>query len=96
MKKFAVFNPTDGSYKKFDSIEDALAEASDVAFNIYMRHVHETPFSTIEVAEDGTEIWRAPNGDIHDSPELIKAKLEVKIRKMKAFADAGVIPVTTL
>lgn len=91
MRKFAVFNPTDGSYKKFDSIEDTLAEASDVAFIIYMRHVHENPFSIIEVAEDGTEIWSTPNGEIHDSPEVIKAKLETKIRNMKAFTEYNLV-----
>lgn len=96
MQKFAVYNPLDGMYKLFDTIEETVVAATEVAFAMYSNYVHDAPFSVVDIADNGAETWSTPAGDIYDSPTQIKAKLERQIRQMQAFANAGAIQVTTL
>lgn len=96
MQKFAVYNPLDGSSVLFDTIEETVAAATDVAFAMYLNYVHDAPFSLVDIAEDGAETWSTPDGVVIDSPAQIKAKLEKQIRHMQAFENAGAIQVTTL
>ena len=62
MIKYAVLNPSDGSYT-FAATElkrDKLIQA--FALEFYLSHVHGVPYSVVEVKEDGSEQWRSPEG----------------------------------
>jgi len=83
MKKFAVLNPLDGSYVYTDNETERDKLIAQMAFNLYKNHVHDAPYSIIEVAEDGSEKWYAILGyDIYNPNKefdiLVKDMLEAQ------------------
>ena len=95
-RQFAVLNPTDGQYAKFDTPEQAVDAAVTIAVSFYISQTHGQPFAQINVAEDGTETWSAPDGTPMLSPAQHQAEMEARMRYLDSFVNAGVIPVTQL
>lgn len=60
MIKYAIFNPTNGTYTFATDVQERDAIARQRAWEFYLSHVHGVPYSIVEVAEDGSEQWRAP------------------------------------
>lgn len=60
MIKYAVLNPLDGTYTFATDVQERDAIARQRAWDFYLLHVHGVPYSIVEVAEDGSEQWRAP------------------------------------
>ena len=96
MKKFAVFNPADGSYTQVNTIEEAVTMAAQIACAFFMQQTNNAPFSVVEIDENGAETWRTASGEQIDSPAAIKARLEAEMRKIESFRNAGAIPVAML
>ena len=95
-KKYAVLNPKDGTYQRFDTIEDAISSAVDKAFTFYLEHTNNQPFADITVNEDGTETWHSLDGNEMLSPEKLEAQEQAMAEHLKSFAEAQQLQVTKL
>jgi hypothetical protein len=70
-----------------------LDELAKHAAETYVNHYcNGSPYTLVETQEDGSEKWYAPDG----TPVLSAADIEAKMKQMKSFQNAGVIPVTTI
>ena len=96
MQKFAVLSPMTGDYTQFDTLELAVSQASQLAVEMFMQHVHNAPISVVNVAEDGSETWSSSYGMEGLSPEQVRAALDTRVKQMEAIINAGVIPTTAL
>jgi hypothetical protein len=70
MKKFAVLNPLDGTYTYTDTETERDKLVAKFAFDLYRNHVHDAPYSIVEVAEDGSEKWFTISGEVIFNPTL--------------------------
>jgi hypothetical protein len=95
-KKYAVLNPTDGTYQKFDVLEDAMSAAVGIAFNFYLLYTRNQPFADITVNDDGSETWHSLNGNPILSPEQLIQEQQLMIGHIRSFAEAAQLPVTNL
>lgn len=55
--KYAVLNPLDGQYIKASTKEEAYSIVVQNILTFYKNHVHSTPITEIQVAENGDETW---------------------------------------
>jgi hypothetical protein len=95
-KQYAVLNPKDGSYQRFDTIDEVVKAAVDVAFAFYLDHTHNMPFADITVNEDGSETWHSLDGTELLSPAQIEAEAQKMAEHMQSFIDAQQLQVTNL
>jgi hypothetical protein len=95
-KKYAVLNPNEGSYQRFDTTEEAINAAIDIAFAFYLHHTHNQPFADITINEDGSEIWQALDGSSMLSPEQLAAESEKMDEHIQSFVNAQKMQITTL
>ena len=72
---YKIFNPTTGEYEPAASLEECRAKTAEKIYNFYLTYAHNSPYSVVEVNDDGTEIWRNPHGDEILSPEQIQAEI---------------------
>jgi hypothetical protein len=93
--KYAIFNPSNGSYTYKDTYEDACSELASVGYEFYKSQTHGNPCTYIEVQDDGSEIWRNADGVILPSPEDIRKEMEKQalIMTKRIYSD---LPTTTL
>lgn len=96
VKKYAVLNPTDGSYQKFDTVEAAVKQAVDTAFAFYLAQTHNQPFADITMNDDGSETWHSLDGNEMLSPAQIEAEGQRMAEHMQSFIDAQQLQVTIL
>ena len=94
--EYAIFNPLTGLYERTNTYDDAVVIAAKIAADLYFSHTHQGPVAQITVTEQGTEIWKAPDGSPIVSPAEIAAQLEASERHRLSFKNAQEIPVTTL
>jgi hypothetical protein len=95
MKKYAHLNPNTGEYKMFDTREETVSSAVDVAFQLFLFHTHGQPFVEIEVDEAGVETWSAAHdGAPMLSPAQLLAEVEQMQARMRAFLNNEPIAVT--
>ena len=91
--KYAYIHPTNREYLYADTPEQLLSELAKHAAETYVSHYcNGMPYTLVETAEDGSEKWYAPDG----TPVLSAADIERQIKQEQSFANAGVIPVTSL
>ena len=95
-KKYAVFNPIDGTYQKFDTLENVMSAAVGIAFNFYLLHTRNQPFADITVNDDGSEIWHSLNGNLILSPEQLIQEQQLMVDHIRSFVEAAQLPVTNL
>ena len=60
MIKYAILNPANGTYTFATTEAEREELLRKFAMEFYLSHVHGVPYSIVEVAEDGSEQWRAP------------------------------------
>jgi hypothetical protein len=91
--KYAYIHPDTREYQYVDTreaLQDALAK---YAAETYVNHFcNGSPFTVVEVQEDGSEKWYAPTGEQVMTP----AEVEAKIKQLESFENAGEIPVSIL
>lgn len=76
---YKIFNPQTGQYADaFDSAE-CLSKLAETAWKYYCAHAHNAPYSICEMHEDGSQIWRNPQGEEILSPEQVLRVSELKI-----------------
>ena len=95
-KKYAVLNPADGTYQKFDTLEDAVSAGVEIAFNFYLLHTHNQPFVNITTNEDGSETWHSLGGNEILSPKQFEAETQRMVEHLQSFAEAQQLQVTKL
>jgi hypothetical protein len=95
-KQYAVLNPADGTYQKFNTVQDAINAAVDRAFVFYLEHTHNQPFADITVNDDGSETWHSLDGNEILSPAQLEAQAQRMAEHMQSFIDAQQLPTTTL
>jgi hypothetical protein len=76
INKFAIFNPTTGTYTMASSEQERNEMLAKLAWDTYLYHTNGSPFSNVLVSDDGTEQWSAPNGDPISSPAEIAAQID--------------------
>lgn len=60
MIKYAILDPRDGTYTFTTDEQERDALTRQYAWEFYLSHVHGVAYSIVQVAEDGSEQWRAP------------------------------------
>jgi hypothetical protein len=78
--KYAVLNPSTGEYTYKDTLEEILEATATCALDFYNLHTHNSPFTTIEVNEDGSEVWKNQQGETILSPADIQARINSKLK----------------
>jgi hypothetical protein len=95
--RFAYINPLNGETAIVDTRDELVAQIAQMAVDTYINHyTNGGPFTFVETLEDGSEKWYSPTGEERLSPDQIKAEAERRLRHFESFANAGVIPTTTL
>lgn len=91
--KYAYIHPITREYLYADSreqLQDALAQ---FAAQVYADHYcNGQPYTIVEVAEDGSEKWYSPSGE----QVMTTAEIEMRIKHLQSFANAGEIPSTVV
>lgn len=73
--KYAVLNPSTGTYSYSINIEDRNKELAKVASEFYFKYAQNDPFSIVEIDENGNEIWKTATGDDRLTPDQIEADI---------------------
>jgi hypothetical protein len=94
--KYAVLNPADGTYTYVNTLEEVVEKAAFFALSFYLIHVHDSPYSIVEVSENGAEAWTSPTGEAVLSPSQIEAQIRSELQKTGSFTVSGEIPVTVV
>jgi hypothetical protein len=88
-KLFKIFNPLTGNYASAANEQERDALLAQTAWQLFLAHTHSTPFSIVEIQEDGSESWTAPDGSAIPSPESFD-------EAWKAVMNPNPTPVETL
>jgi len=78
--KYAVFSPLTGTYTVVETIEQATEAASQIAYDFYYTQTGNSPVNTIEIDDNGGEVWKSANGDRILSPAEIQARIDAKLK----------------
>lgn len=70
-KIYKIFNPATGEYDPAATEEECKQKLARRAWEFYFSYAHGTPYSIVEVHNNGTEIWRNPAGEEIISPEQV-------------------------
>ena len=54
---YKVLNPNTGGYDSYNSEEEAMNAAKDIAWAFYLTHTHNNPISTVTILGSGEEVW---------------------------------------
>ena len=73
-KSYRVLNPITGEYQHANTLEECEQLVVDTAYNFYMLHVHDIPYSVVEI-EEGKETWSSGSG----TELTIKNKLKIRM-----------------
>jgi len=91
--KYAYIHPITREYLYANTPEELLAALASHAAQTYVEHYcNGQPYTLVEILDDGSEKWYAPDG----TPVLSAADIEAKIKQTQSLQNAGVIPVMTL
>ena len=91
--KYAYCHPDTREYVYVDTREELINILAKHAAEIYHSHYcNGEPYTIVEVQEDGFEKWYAPTGE----QRMTAAELEMQIKHMQSFENAGQIPVSML
>jgi hypothetical protein len=71
--KYKVFNPSDGLYTTVETLDECLKLVSERAYNLYMSHTHQQPYSIVELTSEGHEVW---NNTTIDEEQIKKHLVE--------------------
>lgn len=69
--QYAVFNPASGIYDRASTTEERNILIAQIAYNYFLSHGTSMPYSVVEINEDGSEIWRNPQGEEIENGDVI-------------------------
>lgn len=90
---YKILNPLNGEYVTANDFEECLGFIADIALNLLTNYTHGAPYSAVDINEDGTQIWRNPQGEEIADP--IKLKEKIAQRVGGALRSIPVTPVET-
>lgn len=74
MKKYKVFNPMEGQYYEYFSLEQCREAVFKGMWDMYIKHTHDQPYVVVTTNEDGSERWASASGeDLTDLQQLYEA-----------------------
>lgn len=88
MRKYSVYNPITGDYSMVDTEGEAQALFIDVLMAYSQTHFHDNPYSIVDIAEDGSEVWTTPAGR-----ELILGEVKARLQGKLETYDWGQVEV---
>jgi hypothetical protein len=74
-KKFVVANPMTGCYTDAATEQERDALMAKAAWELYLSHTHNAPYSVVTAKEDGSEVWKGCDGSPMLSPAQIAAAI---------------------
>ena len=69
--QYAVFNPAAGEYDRALTVEERNILIARTAYNYFLSHGTSTPYSVVEMNEDGSETWRNPQGEEIENGDVL-------------------------
>jgi hypothetical protein len=91
---YKILNPLNGEYVTANTIEECEVYVVDLAFNLLNHVTHNAPYSVIDIKEDGSQVWRNPQGE--EIADFDKLKEEARVRVGKPLLSIPLTPVETL
>lgn len=76
---YKILNPLNGEYVTANSADECFSFMADIALNLLTNYTHGAPYSVVDINEDGTQIWRNPQGDEIADPIKVKEKIAQKM-----------------
>jgi len=71
--QYAILSPVTGTYTKVDDPKQVPALIAQAALDFYLAHTHQSPYTIINVNDDGSETWTSIKGEVlFDSVEAKK------------------------
>ncbi len=90
---YKILNPLNGEYVTANDFEECTQFAADIALNLLTHYTHGAFYSVVDINEDGTQIWRNPQGEEIADPIKVKEKIKQQIGG--AMTSIPVTPVET-
>lgn len=84
-KNYRVLNPITGEYRHASTLEECEQLVVDTAYDFYMMHVHNIPFSVVEVTDDGKEIWSTGEGVEIATKSKLKIKMSIPLTAVEVL-----------
>ena len=81
MRIYKIHNPYSGMYVDVSNVAELAEVLAQQAWEAYMILTHNQPITVVDINDDGSQIWRSPQGDVYPTPEEIQ-------EKMKKFAES--------
>jgi hypothetical protein len=91
---YKIFNPTTGEYATAETVDACAEVLADAAMYLLNNFTHNSPYSVVDINEDGSQVWRNPQGEEIVNLEELTAKLKLKIGKQ--LTSIPVTPVETM
>lgn len=84
-KSYRVFNPITGEYLHASTLEECEQLVVDTAYNFYMLHVHNTPYSVVEIQDAGKEVWRSADGSELTTKSKLKIRMSIPLTAVEVL-----------
>lgn len=79
-KIYAVFNGDTGEYTRVNTIDECLDKVVQNAYLMLMHYTHDSPYSVVQINDDGTETWYSASGEEILSPTQIKDSIKLRVK----------------
>lgn len=60
---FKVLNPNTGEYTNCNTREECIQKLARNAYEFYLAHTHDNPYSIVTINDDGSETWETAKGE---------------------------------
>jgi len=91
---YKILNPTTGEYIAAETLEACTEALADTAMYLLNKFTLDAPYSVVDINEDGSQVWRNPQGQETVNLEELTAKLKLKIGAQ--LTSIPVTPVETM
>lgn len=81
---YKVLDPRNGTYTTHTTVDLCLEHVMKVAYEFYLQHTHNVPYSMVIARTDGSETWKTPQGVDIPNQEALRAKMLDKVKEIKA------------
>lgn len=69
---YKIFNPSNALYADAETMDECIETVAQLAYDFFMKHTHNAPYSIVEVQDNGAEVWRTAEGDEIPNPNEIR------------------------
>lgn len=91
---YKILNPITGEYITVETVEACTEALADAAIYTLNKFTQDAPYSVVDINEDGSQVWRNPQGQETVNLEELTAKLKLKIGMQ--LTSIPVTPVETM